>query len=273
MVKLIAFDLDGTSLVNHCELTEANKKALTLAHEKGIHVAPATGRLAAYIPKPILDLPFITYAIASNGARVQNLKTSTAIHTECIPLDIAKKVISILETHELYTEHYIDNLPYTLRQKVEDVIIKHDIPEYNRYFLTKNYSYFDDVNDVLNDTNSLIEKINMPYITPIKRSAVVEELKKIDGISFCSSVPNNLEINSIYSNKGNALQQLCNHLGISPEDCMAIGDNGNDIDMLKIAGVSVAMGNATDEVKKIAKYQTLSCEQDGLAKAIYDYCL
>ena len=69
-------------------------------------------------------------------------------------------------------------------------------------------------------------------------------------------------------NKGSAVQKVAEHLKITPEKIMCIGDQGNDLAMLKYAGLGVAMGNAPEEVKKVAKFVTLSNEEHGVAVAI-----
>ena len=73
--------------------------------------------------------------------------------------------------------------------------------------------------------------------------------------------------------KASGLRQLAEKLDIEPAEIMALGDAANDIEMLDFAGVSVAMGNATDDIKKRCRYTTSSNDDYGVAKAIYDYAL
>ncbi len=125
----------------------------------------------------------------------------------------------------------------------------------------------------MGDSGVCPEKINLPYLPVDTRNELIEKLSKISDLKLTSSIPDNLEINAHNATKGIALEKLCEHLGIDKEECMAIGDNGNDADMLKFAGVSVAMGNSSQEAFDSAKYRTLSCENDGLAEAIYKFIL
>ena len=83
----------------------------------------------------------------------------------------------------------------------------------------------------------------------------------------------NLEISSVYANKGNGLQWLAGHLGISMEQVMALGDSDNDITMLRMAGLGVAMENAAQEIKEAADEVTSSNEEDGVAQAIERWVL
>ncbi|TDE70515.1 HAD-IIB family hydrolase, partial [Streptococcus vicugnae] len=73
--------------------------------------------------------------------------------------------------------------------------------------------------------------------------------------------------------KATALKALSEKLGFSPSEVMALGDAANDLEMLEFADHSVAMGNATDEVKAICRYETTTNDQAGVAQAIYDYVL
>ena len=88
-----------------------------------------------------------------------------------------------------------------------------------------------------------------------------------------SSLFMNLEISSVYANKGNGLQWLAGHLGISMEQVMALGDSDNDITMLRMAGLGVAMENAAQEIKEAADEVTSSNEEDGVAQAIERWVL
>lgn len=73
-----------------------------------------------------------------------------------------------------------------------------------------------------------------------------------------------IDINIKGCNKGVALQHICDYLSLDPANCMAFGDSGNDIEMLKVAGHSYAMGNACPQVKAVAQKETLSCEKEGV---------
>ena len=84
---------------------------------------------------------------------------------------------------------------------------------------------------------------------------------------------NNLEINAEEATKGNALLWLADYLGIPREETMAFGDGENDISMLKAAGIGVAMGNASDQIKEAADEVTLTNDQDGVAAAIRNWVL
>ena len=91
---------------------------------------------------------------------------------------------------------------------------------------------------------------------------------KIENVEITSGMPNNLEINAKKTSKGKGIMKLAGKLGYEPEQIMVIGDSENDISMLKVAGCSVVMENATEFVKEYADIITGSNDKDGVAKAI-----
>ena len=97
---------------------------------------------------------------------------------------------------------------------------------------------------------------------------VRDALEKNREFEICSSEPQFCEVNSKGISKGRAVEELAKELGISIKDVICIGDGGNDLEMLKRAGLSVAMANALDEVKNIASYVTESNNESGVSKAI-----
>lgn len=97
------------------------------------------------------------------------------------------------------------------------------------------------------------------------------EINQLPGIHITRSAENNFEIMPEGINKGLALQELTQVMGITMDEVMAIGDSDNDSDMLRIAGMPVVMGNGDEAVKKLAKYVTDTNDNDGVAKAIYKF--
>ncbi|PTK34903.1 Cof-type HAD-IIB family hydrolase, partial [Staphylococcus nepalensis] len=103
------------------------------------------------------------------------------------------------------------------------------------------------------------------YIGKIDRASA--ELAKHTNLAISSSARGNIEITNAYAQKGIALEEIANQLGINMEDVMAIGDNMNDVSMLEKAGYPVAMENAMPEVKEYAKYVTDNKQKCGVRKA------
>ena len=94
--------------------------------------------------------------------------------------------------------------------------------------------------------------LRFPYRS-IPAQSVLAELKDL---AVSSSGKNNLEINSIHAQKGVALEKVLSSKGLNVKDAMAIGDNLNDLSMMKVVGRPVAMGNGLPEVKEFCSHVT-----------------
>ena len=79
------------------------------------------------------------------------------------------------------------------------------------------------------------------------------------------------DITALGNTKQKGIDEICRHFGIRLEDTIAFGDGGNDIPMLRHAGIGIAMGNANEDVKAAADYVTTSVDEDGIARAIHTY--
>lgn len=273
MIKLLAFDLDGTIINDSKIIPPENLQALISAHEKEIILVPATGRPKSFIPKPVLDLDFIEYAITANGAGVYNLSKNTCIYQSLIPCETALKIQEILERLHIYAEYYVNADVYTINGTAKYRKDKFAIPEHRKRFLEKENYQVDDIMEFLKHEEHKLQKITMPYINPQTMPKLKEELSSLKDLYTTSSIEDELEINRFDATKGHGLEVLCEHLKIDISEVMAIGDSGNDLEMLGTAGVSVAMGNASENVKKTSKFLTDSCENNGFAKAVNKYIL
>ena len=118
-----------------------------------------------------------------------------------------------------------------------------------------------------------IENIKIFFETQEAKANMHPVLLGIDNATVTSSLDNNWEIGGATTSKANALAQLQKMLGISREEMMACGDSPNDIDMLKEAGISVAVGNAKEPVKQMASYISTSNNEDGVARAVEKFVL
>ena len=106
------------------------------------------------------------------------------------------------------------------------------------------------------------------------RQVLLQQLEQqFGGIAVSSSVVNNIEINNVHANKGEALKKVAAHLGYDISQTMALGDGLNDVSMICEAGIGVAMENACHAAKAQADHVTKSCDDDGVAAAIERFCL
>ena len=271
--KLFAFDLDGTMLGKDGSLSPKGEKALTAAAAQGVELVPTTGRILGFLPESLTRLPFIRYVVTSNGAAVYDLSTEKRLYSYLLSWQLAAEVLDILREYPIFVEIYAQGRPVLRRGDLVRAWEEYGFPERKRMYLKKDYLRVQSLRQYIKETQIPPEKINLPYLPEKLRGEIKERLSQNKNLKLVSSIFDNLEINAAGCHKGAALAALGEILNISRENTAAIGDNGNDREMLEYAGLSIAMGNATEEIKKIAKATTASCEEDGAALAIENYIL
>lgn len=271
--KLFAFDLDGTMLGKDGSLSPKGEKALTAAAAQGVELVPTTGRILGFLPESLTRLPFIRYVVTSNGAAVYDLSSGKRLYSCLLSWQLAVEVLDILREYPIFVEIYAQGRPVLRRGDLVRAWEEYGFPERKRMYLKKDYLQVQSLRQYIKETQISPEKINLPYLPEKLRGEIKERLSQNKNVKLVSSIFDNLEINAAGCHKGAALAALGKILDISRENTAAIGDNGNDREMLEYAGLSIAMGNATEEIKKIAKATTASCEEDGAALAIENYIL
>lgn len=272
-MKLLAFDLDGTTLRHHKAISSENFAALKQAGERGVHLVPATGRVHSFLPEEIFLLPNVRYLICSNGAMIYDSRLQKTLYQNNISNSKAIEILSCLQQYTIYTELYINGNAYTQHKSSKEVIEKYSLQSKNTFFLNKRFAYTENLMQMLKTTDITPEKVNLPHIPTQLQAKLRQDLQAVGGIKLTSSISGNLEINAETATKGEALKWLAQHLGLSQEQVMAVGDNGNDIEMLRYAGCSIAIGDGVQQALEAAKYITDTCERNGLAKAIEKYLL
>ena len=248
-IRLIAADMDGTLLDDEKRIPEENLRAFRACAAQGIEIVPATGRTMRGLPDELRNLPGVHYAILTNGAQVVDLAKNEIIDSCRIPVALAEKIMMMARTSsdEIMYDVYVGGIGYTMRRTRDTV------PD--------NIAY-------LKERGQDAEKINMFFRDMDARKRMREELSKLPGILVSSSIPNNLEINAEGADKGGALLRLAARLGIARESTMGFGDGENDLSMIRMAGIGVAMENGHESVKEEADNITKTNNEAGVAKAI-----
>ena len=272
MIKLLVFDLDGTVVwqKDHKTITDKTFEAIEYAAKKGVKVAIATGRMLSSIQDYIINNKNISYLITTNDSKLIDLTSKETMYSNPLKYDKVKELSKKAEELELFYELYCDGKSYAPRKNKEN-IHKYNIHKEWCDMLNERPIPFEDLEELMLENKKEVEKFNMLSIPYDKYNEVWNEFKKIEGINQVSSIKINIEINSDTTSKWEALKHLISHLGINKEEVMTIGDSGNDYEMIKKAGLGVAMGNAFDEVKEIARFVTAADDEDGFAKAVYKF--
>jgi len=261
-IKLIAIDMDGTLLDDKLNLSERNKDKLNELLANGVYVVFATGRTyrAAkhYAKELIKDIPLITY----NGALIKMSLSEKVVMSVPIPLEKAYKIISLGEKHDVYIKVYIDDKLYVEQETMEAIKFssEHRI----------SYQVIDKLKDnIAKQPFMIVFKDSIEKITKVREEL---EYQRDNTLSFTLSTPYSLEFSAPNISKANSLINLCNEMGITMNEVLSIGNSLNDLDMLKVSGIGIAMKNSDDELKRnwsnISQYTN---NEDGVAKIIDDY--
>ena len=269
-VGLIALDMDGTLLLSdHHTVPKQNIDAIRRAHSMGIRVAISTGRMVEDAGDFIrrYDLPCMI--VAANGARACsgpmpggewiyrcNLEPQDA---HCA-LDLLMKTGLAIHGFEDGVVNTVDNgsgKKYHLvyRGLIEDRYGEAEIRKAADRGIMKLFAVGDGFAGDVYD----------PRVEPVRRML----MEKLPHLQITSSAPGNVEIISPLAGKGAALAHVAASLGLTRENVMAVGDAGNDLNMLEYAYHSVAMGNATQDVLACCRYVTASNDDCGVAKIIH----
>ena len=271
-IKLIALDLDGTTLTTDKRMTTRTEKALLSAMEMGTHVVIATGRVLSALPEEILSVKGIEYAITSNGAKITRLKDRYSIYSNCIDKDAAEEVINILRKTQFMVEAFVENEAFVERE-IYDNIQDIGLSEIHTKYVLSTRKPIADLFGYMERKSDIIENININFGNQEDRARMRDVMLKVKNITVTTSFDHNIEVGGANTSKAEAILELCRNFGIKKEEVMACGDSLNDIEMLKIAGLPVAMENGKAEIKALAKYVTDTNDNDGVAKAIEKFVL
>lgn len=268
-IKLIALDMDGTTLLaDYQSISQRTKAVLEEAIARGIHVVPATGRILGQLPQSIVSIPGINYAVTSNGAAVTNLRSCEVISSNYIGAGSVKKIIKILTRRNLFCEVYYQGQSYSELRYFENTPGINKLSQDLVEFIRDKANKVDNIFDFTIAHAAEIEKINIPFLSDQNQRNLWQKFSQIHGVTLTRAIANNIEVNHRSANKGDGLKQLCKALNLKPGNIMAIGDSDNDLRMIEFAGLGVAMGNASADVKALANHVTLPFNEDGVAHAI-----
>ena len=267
-MKLIAFDLDGTLLTTDKELSPANEAALRRAAEAGVELVPATGRFFEAIPEAVRALPSVHYAITMNGAQVWDVRAGRALLRAEIPWRRAVEAMAYLDTLPVIYDCYMDNWGW-MTQAHYDVAGDYAANRHVAEMIRRIRTPVPDLRAHVAQLGHDVQKIQLFFRDPEPRARAMEDLPtRFPDLSVTSSVPRNIELNSLDAQKGLGLRRLAAHLGIDLADTVAFGDGLNDASMLRLAGVGVAMANADPAARAAADLLTASNDEDGVARAL-----
>ena len=266
-IKLIAIDLDGTLLNDYKEIPQENIDAIEQASKMGVHVVLCTGRPLTGIQKILKQLTLHNqneYVITYNGGLVQTTKGKTLIeHT----LNFDDYLRAEAFSRKVGVHFHVDgkNHLYTANKNIS----KYTLTESLMVDMNLRYRAVSEMNPKL--TIPKVMFIDYPDILAKARNQIFSEFQ--DNFEIVQSEPFFIEMLPNNVNKGNAVTELSQRLGLSLDEVMTIGDQGNDLSMIKAAKYGIAMQNAIDSVKSAAFYTTKTNNEAGVGLAIKKFVL
>lgn len=272
MGQFIFFDIDGTLAPSGQAPSESTVKSIQAAKRNGHKVFISTGRTMDSIPKPISAIDFDGGIFSSGGIVALDGKI---VIQHFMDNAIVQKILAVLQRYNIF---------YTLEtpegrfntENAAELLAQID-------FSGTSYEMAEFTTGVLFDPTAMpmsgYDRQPIHKITYYSTDRQIEELLYKELHAIVKVVPfHNIpqfplatgEISDYTIHKGRALKDLCDYLGCLPSDCIAFGDSMNDAEILRAAGLGIAMGNADQALKAIADKICDSCENDSIAKALQE---
>lgn len=252
MYKLILSDLDETLLVKH-HVPEVNQEAVRKAQEKGVKFVPATGRAYNMIEEILKEIGTYQkeneYSICFNGGLIVENKNHRILHFQGLSFEMTKMLFEIGLSYDVCLLIFTLDCCYIFRADPNEVQRKTDQKAKFKVIDEDNIDFLK--NEKI--AKILFEKRDMDYLQQIEK----ELYPLIEG-KVCTSYSSYryLEFNALGVSKGYGLKWLTEYLGLSRDEVIAIGDNYNDVEMIKEAGLGVCVESSMDDIKELADYVT-----------------
>lgn len=283
MIELIVSDMDGTLLNENMDIPQENIDAIMHTYNMGIPFAVCTGRNFTEAKVKLDQAGIRCPIIGLNGSILfdRNGQVEYEVDIEdATALDILDKgyaagyYMEAMTSKNVYSSSRdqrimgITELIHTMNPEMSLEEARTRATQSNE---VTTIEYRDDLRSLINEEGQAIIKITFVDVDPENTiKPLAEEIHQSHpDTHITSSFKYNIEINHADGTKGKAIEKYCQDHGYHIENVVAIGDNFNDASMLEMAGYSFAMANAEPEVKDIAKYETTSNYNGGVAKAIH----
>jgi Cof subfamily protein (haloacid dehalogenase superfamily) len=278
MIKLLLADVDGTLLTHDKVLTDRARAAVSSMRRIGIEFAITSGRPPRGMQMLIEPLRLTTPIAAFNGGMFVRRDLSM-IEQRVLQADVIEPAMETMTRHKLDTWIYRDNdwfvrerhAPHVDREEWTVKFAPTVVPDFKG--LTDNVAKLVGVSDDLEAVRNCEAAVRQQFAERLHTKQSNPEREAPSLVSAARSQPYYLDVTHPDANKGFVVLRLSQMLDIPTDQIATIGDMPNDISMFEKSGVSIAMGQSSEEVKKAATYSTTSSEEEGFANAVDRYVL
>lgn len=267
--KCVFTDLDKTLLASSSILTDYTKETIDMLISKGIDFVPSSGRAFNSLPKELRKIQGLKYAVTSNGVSVNEINNGKPVSTMCIPKEDLQQIIKIAQDKKICTEIFVEGQGYCTREYWSDPSIAGKNISDRKSYVQATRIPLDDYDSFVMDNIANTEAFDLIADPDIASELEIELRRKFSGVYITHSENFLTEISNIDSGKHRGMERCCRILGISPKECIAFGDASNDMEMLQLAGLGIAVANATPECKSAAEFVSeFTNNQDAVAKEL-----
>ncbi|WP_394527349.1 Cof-type HAD-IIB family hydrolase [Lacrimispora sp. JR3] len=273
MIRLVASDMDGTLLNRYGKVSPYNVTVIQALAQKNIQFVVCTGRNYGDACAPLAEAGISCDIICMNGASVFD-RNGKKLRKQPLLKSQVTRILDICRPYSVIFDFMTEGGSYTtasrkeLKKSFENKIFLSMVSDEHTYETIESRFKFTTEESLLSSCTD-IYKMSVVHESQEVLEQIRVLLGKENGISIASSAPNNLELTHEKAQKGSALMEYAIKSKIHPREILAIGDSENDLSMLSLPiGYTIAMGNASDLIKRSTRLTTRTNEEDGVAFAI-----
>lgn len=286
MIKLLALDLDGTTLDSQGLIPDANRAAIRAAEAAGVLVTIATGRRFRDAQPVGLDLGLNAPLITHNGGLLKYADSEETVHCSLLTTATSLEVVRVGK--EFGGDALVSTDPHGLGTLLYDRISDDNIP-LKKYLRWSEGLHGDEIGrSGVAHVPSLEDILDAHEIVHISFSGSCEPMRELEatlkeefgtGVTILATIYPSLDFTLLDilppdASKGHGVAKLAEINGLTAENVMTMGDNYNDLEMLEWAGTAVVMGNADAKLREMPNfYTTLSNDEGGVAAAVTRFIL
>lgn len=269
-IRLAALDMDGTLLDSSHRVTPHTREVMERAAGQGFFLALCTGRCLSELRRYLDELPCVGYVIGASGGWIFDVARNQSIYQTVLDDHEVDAILSAAGGMDVTWQVFVDNQSCMQFGRSRDWA-HYRLAGFAEAFETGSI-FVDDAPGLCRQSPGRVSKINL-YFANEAECRLYEQRIQGRPVAVTGGIGMGWEVSPMGVSKAQGLKMLCDYLSLSLDEAMAVGDGGNDLDVMAAAGLAVAMGNAIDAVRELADVVTEDNDHDGVGRAIEKYML